>query len=340
MYKEWVKFYGILLIVSLLFIGSLNFFMDPFWTFSHSHKYNNLQKGTNERQQKANHIYFSDKKYDSLLLGSSRTTYMNRNSFVNLEVFNFSASGMRPKEYYTYIDFVVNKTRQPIENIIIGMDFFGYYMYGLFMFDNAPLIVETTQSIGYRWKTLFSFDALNNSFKNLRDYQKNRTDDRYNRDIVKVRNYIYHTKEQVKKDVKNYSKTSYSSRVNKDYQNILSNIRDTFRNKNFIIYTTPVSEPLFLELILLNQYHNYENWLRELVRVFDKVYHFMYLNTISKNYIEYFSDSNHAYTKTNDIIAKKVSGLIVEPNDFGMILTKENIEEKLKELRKLNGINP
>ena len=41
MYKEWVKFYGILLIVSLLFIGSLNFFMDPFWTFSHSHKYNN-----------------------------------------------------------------------------------------------------------------------------------------------------------------------------------------------------------------------------------------------------------------------------------------------------------
>jgi hypothetical protein len=25
---------------------------------------------------------------------------------------------------------------------------------------------------------------------------------------------------------------------------------------------------------------------------------------------------------------------------FGMILTKENIEEKLKELRKLNGINP
>jgi hypothetical protein len=217
MHKKWIKFYGILVIVSLLCIAGLNLFMDPFWTFSHSHKYNNIQKGTNERQQKANHIYFTTRQYDSLLLGSSRTTYMDRNSFVNLEVFNFSASGMRPKEYYTYIDFVVNKTQQSIHNIIIGMDFFGYFEYGLFMFDDAPLIIETTQSTGYRWKTLLSFDAFNNSFKNLRDYQKNRLDDRYNRDFVKVRNYIPHTEEQVKKDVKKYSETSYSSAVNKDY---------------------------------------------------------------------------------------------------------------------------
>jgi hypothetical protein len=333
MYKEWVKFYGILLIVSLLFIGSLNFFMDPFWTFSHSHKYNNIQKGTNERQQKANYIYFTNNEFDTLLLGSSRTTYMNRHSFEPLNVFNFSAAGMRPKEYLTYIDFVIEDCKQPIDTIIIGMDFFGYLDYGLFMFDNASSIVNTTQATGYRWKILFGFDTLNNYFKE-------RTDDRYNRDVVKIRNYISNSKEQVKEDVRIYANTEYSGNNNKDWQKNMYNIVNKHQTIDFLIYTTPVSEPLLKKLIEMHQYKNYENWLKSLVDIFGVIHHFMYSNVVTKEYLSYFADSNHAYTNTNHLLARQIMQNYDVQKGFGMILTKENIEEKLKELRKLNGINP
>lgn len=339
--RKWVKINLIVLGSVLLFIGAFNLFMDPFWCFEHKHRYNQFQKGMNERQQKANKIYFTSEKYNSLLLGSSRTTYMNQNDFQNLKVFNFSATGMRPQEYKTYIDFVINDTKQPIDTIILGTDFFGYLSYGAFMYDNAPLITNTTKLPYYRWKVLFSFDALNNSFKNFRDYlNPNNHTDRYNRDNVKnrVRFPINAGRnQQIQIDVKIYANEEYSSGPNPKFISLMSAIKEDYKDKKFIIYTTPISEPLFKELIKKGHYQDYENWLRTLVSIYGEVHHFMYLNSVSKNYLEYFADSNHAYVETNKLIAAEITNNPIEiPNDFGMLLTKENLEEKLKELRKIN----
>lgn len=340
MNRKWVKLYGFILLLILILIGTFNYIMDPFWTFSHNHKYNSVQKGINERQQKANHMFFTDKKYNTLLLGSSRTTYMNRHSFEPLNVFNFSAAGMRPQEYLTYIDFVIEDCKQPIDTIIIGMDFFGYLDYGLFMFDNASSIVNTTQSIGYRWKILFGFDTLNNSFKNIRDYFKNRGDsDRYNRDLVKtmkIRENLDALKQQILTDVKIYAKSEYSSLPNKDYLKLIQTIKQKYSDKKFIIYTTPISEPLFQEMIALGHYENYRQWLHSLVNVFGEINHFMYRNEISKNYTQYFGDSNHAYPDTNRILAQTImSNYTKKYKDFGVLLDPTNINE---ELNKLNAL--
>ncbi len=334
--KKWLKFNLLTLFILLFSIVTFNLFMDPYWTFSHSHKFNNIQKGTNERQQKANYIFFTDKSYNSLLLGSSRTTYVNPTSFEGLNVFNFSASGMRPLEYLTYIDFVIEDCKQPIENIIIGMDFFGYLDYGLFMFDDAQSIVQNTMSDLYRWKILLSFDTFNSSFKNFRDYIKNNKEDRYDRNIIKVRDYKPHSEEQINIDVKIYANTEYKGNRNLNWNKDIKKITKKYKDKKFIIYTTPISEPLFKKLIELNQYENYENWLRDLVRNFEEVHHFMYLNSFSKDYLLNFADSNHAYTQSNNKIVKEL--VDSKQNDLKMILTKDNIENQLKKLKKINGV--
>ena len=331
--KKWIKINLSIVLLILFTIGLINLWMDPFWCFNHNHKYNSIQKGINERQQKANYIYFNTKEFDTLLLGSSRTTYMDKNAFKNMSVFNFSAPGMRPHEYDTYIDFVLNDTNKEINNIIIGMDFFGYLSYGLFMFNEANSVVQTTKTPFYKYKMLVSFDALNNSIKNIRDNLKNRLDDRYNRDLVKRRNFSIHSKEMIMKDIEIYSKTEYSSQPNPNYFNIVSNIKTKY-NKKFIVYTTPVSTPLFSKLIEMGHYNNYENWLRTLVDVYGNVFHFMYINDITNDYLNTFADSNHAYTKTYTLIANKITNQVEK--DFGILLTKENIEEKLQELRALN----
>lgn len=318
--------------------------MDPFWCFDHTHALNSVQKGTNERQQKVNKAYFGFKEYNALLLGSSRTTYMNRHDFNGMNVYNLSASGMRPQEYLTYIDFVIKDARQPIETIIIGMDFFGYLNYGSFMFDNAPSIVQTTQTPYYRWKMLFSFDALNNSIKNIRDYSNpHKHSDRYNRDNIKTMFKQPDTrqrKDQILKDVVIYARSEYASHSNPNYKKILKTIKSKHDAKRFIIYTTPVSQPLFRLLIQKGHYSNYENWLRALVDIYGQVHHFMYMHSVSNNYLHYFADSNHAYPETNKLIAHRITmpANADIPEDFGMMITRENLEAKLQELRVLNGI--
>jgi len=346
MTKNSVKNNLLILFVLLLVIGSINFFMDPFWCFEHSHRYNSVQKATNERQQKANYIYFTSNQYDTLLLGSSRTTYMNRHAFKRMNVYNFSAPAMRPQEYITYIDFTINDAKQPIQRIIIGTDFFGYLDYGSFMFKNAPNIVKTTQSPYYRWKVLFSFDALENSFKNVRDYlNPTKHTDRYDRDNVKSRIKIiqYGSKKEqlfaLQQDALAYARGEYSSQPNKNYYNIMKTIKNNYKNKEFIIYTTPVTEVLLQLLIEKGHYNNYENWLRTLVNIYGTVYHFMYINPMSKDYINNFADCNHAYPELNAIVAQKITTKCQsEPKDFGVILTSSNIEYELKKLRIINGI--
>ena len=61
--------------------------IDPLWSFAYDNKFNTIQKGFNERQQKTNNVYFNGlNEYDRILLGSSRTTFINQNDFQNMKI--------------------------------------------------------------------------------------------------------------------------------------------------------------------------------------------------------------------------------------------------------------
>lgn len=333
MSQKWIKKYVLITIFILSLIGLINYIMDPFWTFNHSHKFNNFQKDINERQQKSNYIYFTDKKYDTLLLGSSRTTYMNPNSFENYKVFNYSAVAMRPQEYKVFIDFAIKDSNQPIDTIILAVDFFGYLDNKLFKYNQGPKIIENTKSLFYRWKNLFTFDALEASLKNLKDYFKNKAD-RYTRELIKSysKRDPKSIENQVLIDIEDYKKEAYNGNVNINFYTILNNLKNDYNDKKFLIYTTPISYPLFKEMLELGHKDNYKNWLRDLVEIFGEIHHFMYINSVTVNYTSYFGDSNHAYPETNAIVAKTVEKNENLIYDFGIILNKNNIEEFLSKI--------
>ena len=342
-FKKWIKTNLIFLITVLGIIASVDFFIDPFWCFEHQNSLNNWQKATNERQQKANKIYFSSKAYNTLLVGSSRTTFMEQTDFTDKNVFNFSASGMQPKEYLPYIDFVIHDTKHPIETIIIGADFFGYLTDMSYRLDNASSIVNATKSPYYRWKMLLCYDSINNSVRNVRNTfnpeHQNMTYDRNNIHRLFKKTDTKSNAYEMEKDIEGYAKNEYAGTPDPHFFSTMSRIKKNYPNKNIIIYTTPISEPLFTKMIQMGHYQHYEQWLKDLVAIYGTVYHFMYIHPIAENYHENFIDSNHAYPKTNTLIAKKIqSECKNEPKNFGMMLTRENIKTKLQELRSLNGI--
>jgi len=87
-YKDW--FYKTLTTLSiiLLLVIAVNYLNDPLWVSDRVNFLNKEQQGFNERQQKTNKLFFTEKKYDSVMLGNSKVTYINQNHFKNAKLFN------------------------------------------------------------------------------------------------------------------------------------------------------------------------------------------------------------------------------------------------------------
>lgn len=121
----WVKnsFYVILFI--LLAIATVNFLINENHYFEHN--FLKIKKHQpDERKYKTNYIEYSKKinKYDSLLLGSSVSTYISQKDFININMFNYAVSGMIPKEYFPTIEYF-EKNNKGLKKIYIGLEFFS-----------------------------------------------------------------------------------------------------------------------------------------------------------------------------------------------------------------------
>ncbi len=78
---------------------------------------------------------------------------------------------------------------------------------------------------------------------------------------------------------------------------------------------------------------DYEKWLRVLVEEFGEVYDFMGINTITSNQSNY-PDLHHFYPFIGTLIANRISKKENKniPKDFGVLVTKENIDKHLVNL--------
>ena len=329
--KRFVHISIITLIFILSSIATLNYFIDPYWCFNHSYSFNQYQKGSNERQQKTNQLYFSNKKYDSLLLGSSRVTYFNKKDLKG-EVFNYSCSDMQPKEYKSFVDFAINNAKQDIKTIYLGLDFYGSLAYGIKKFNNPKQYAEATLSKFYRYKVLLSIDALNNSMHNLKKFKKMGLDT-YNRDNLKSPPRLFgSTTNKEVFNVQEYSRYKYHPK-NQDpnFKNYLLELKKSYPKINFIVFSTPVSSALIDEITKLQLYDSYEAWLRDITSVFGEINHFMFKNSLSSQN-QYFMDSNHAYP----LYYKQIAEVLNSSNYNQIIIMKinqNNIEEMLKKLK-------
>lgn len=344
-YKKWlIKTLGLTFSILTIFAG-FNYFIDPLWTFKHSHNFNDIQEAFNERQQKTNYITFHDFEYDSLLLGSSRTTYLNQNDFKDYKVYNYAVSSMSVQEYNGYIEYAKRLKGSDFETIIIGLDFFATRE------DREPenprIYIDNTNEFLYRFKSLISVDTFKHSIKNFVASYKNEYNPSFlrNYDRANVANLNKRNEGVITQNIENtviqYSEKVYDKtyKYNENYIEILKELKMNNPNTKFVIFTTPVSAPLFKALIKEGRINDYKRWLKDTVSVFGEVNHFMYINSITEDLSNYY-DGHHYYPSVGRLIAHKLINYPDSniPIDFGLTLTPENIEEYLNEIAQ-NKIN-
>lgn len=335
-YKAWAIKLLVILVTLIAGIGGFNYWMDPMWMYGGAHQFNDVQDTINERQQKTNHIKFQPFSPDTLLIGSSRSTYINQYKFEDMEVYNYSVANMSVKEYESYIQFAKENSDREIKTVIIGLDFFKSSLPE----SRAPLSIypyaSTLDKPFVRWKNLISYDLTRYAYYNFIASIKNkpefvRTYDRKNV-ATTFRLSEEEAAEELQKKIEKFTATFYGEyQYNPNYKNIMQNVIDKNPDTKFIVYTTPVSEPLFQALIDSGAYPHYETWLRELVGVFGEVYNFMDINTVTKDTSNYF-DGHHFYPEVGTLIAHRLSmnNPADVPEDFGKKISSNNIEEYLQ----------
>jgi hypothetical protein len=343
-YKRWVRIYlGVVLCIIGLF-GFFNYAIDPLWTFCHSHRYNNAQPGFDERQQKTNRAYFCGlEQYNALLLGSSRTTYINQHDFAPLRVFNYASVSMYPSEYDGWITVAETIKGKPFDVIILGVDFFGSNA-GPFgkqqMHDTPPAsyYFDKTRSFLYRWKMLFSMDTFRKSIESVRHSFIPGTVD-YTRENVKKTIHISNKRKQqaIVHQVQLHAVWVYGKRYrfNTQLKNILHSLKKKHADSKFIVFTSPISSELFKLMVKSGNLPDYERWLRTLVETFGMVYDFMGINSITSDPNNY-ADLHHFYPDIGRLIAHRIMNTNDSniPSDFGIAVTKENLEAHLQEIRR------
>ena len=322
-YQKFLKYVAFFSISLLLLCGLVNYVVDPLWIFNHNNKLNSKQLSFNERQQKTNYLYFNKIKYDNVLIGSSRTTYINPNAFSTLgKTFNYAVNGLLPYEYKVLLDnFNVINGSEP-KYIILGLDFFSTNK-NRNKTKNEINYIENTLSPLYPLEGLFNGDSLKYSFRTLKIQSKTKKAyyDRFNiKYIDKFDKNIIEKKVKVGFSIENQKNYVYDDKLKDEY--LL--LKKRYQHSKFIIFITPVIMDGLSKYkeADLNKY--YFLWLNELIEVFGEVHTFMYPNSVTTDIYNFF-DPSHFFPDVGDKIA---SSIVLNRNinsDFGIKLNKDNI---------------
>ena len=312
-----------------------NIAIDPAWMFTLDHRFNTRQIGYDERQQKQNYLAARRPRIDTLVLGSSRVTFIDQREFEG-NAYNFAVSAMLPSEYAGYVAYAEEILGAAPQTIIVGVDFFGVL---------RPKETGSTPSAASWWqkaRSLLSFDlietAARNAIASLRD-DRYQTYDRDNR-----RYYARQPKPQWQQEFSSELRKFVDVIYREDqpdwqgFRTSLAELRERAPRSRFVVFTTPISEPQFRGMICAGRLPVYRRWLTELVGIFAEVHHFMDLNTVTRE-LSHFADSHHLYPEAGRWVAHKVVGFADPsvPADFGVRLDESNIETYLQKTEDAAG---
>ena len=320
--RKWIKQALSTTLAVLFFVITINYINDPLWVFNKENFTNKNRIGFNERQQKSNLIYFSGRDYDSVLVGNSKSTYINQYKFEPGKLFNYSVSAMNIGEYEGYINFFKKTTKNEPKYIIFGVDFvtclgnktinFNQDEESNSAYQDPKFYTNDTSSKLYKFKHLLSYDTFMYSLRNFA-MSLDRKKTLYDQHNVKVKvgfkqSEESNLQEKLVEILKNPPTTFENGIYNQNLTNILQKIRKDNPKSKFIVIFLPDFMPVFT---INNNKPIYNKCVSELTGIFGEknIFNFMKLNEMTVNSNNYY-DGAHFRDYIGDFILDKISAEI------------------------------
>ena len=337
-----------LLLVTMLAVGlpvgsvmAFNYYIDPFWYFTHANEHNDKQLGFNERLQKSHWLDArAPLQADGIIIGTSRVTYMNSNNFEQ-NIFNYGLSSLHISEFVPYLQYAEQKNGRPFDVIYLELHARSYDTAYPAEFTNAEQLLAQVNTPFQAITHLFSNDTLQRAQENYAlsattdDAPVFRLYDRANQvtanppknDLVEFTR-IFKVKQQRRADA-----GGFDDFYDPHYKAYLQQIKDAFPHAKIVPFNDAMLMAKF-EVMLENDDVRaaYMRNVEEILDVFGVLYSFHKPSAISLDVDMHF-DMYHFQVEAGDLLVKSLEQH--ESNDYMEVVTKENVSHYFAKI----GIN-
>lgn len=327
-YKKFCIIFLTLIIIIFSFIVTVNYYFDFYAVFNQNKDY---YVTVNDRYAKVEYILGNKEKYNTFIWGSSRVQKMDP-LILGKEAYNMGAVAGLPDDCLRDLKIFLNNGVN-IKTIYLGIDSFSYkndYKYEIQGINRNPYTENYIDRIRYLIEVAFKIP----DFKCIKE--------RLNSDTDKLgKNYLTTTgkflvPEYVEKGINKsieeyvYDKKFEKPHIDEDREHIdytISVIKEIkticdVNDINFKVFFNPVHITTYLndDIKLSNRFK------RELVKITD-FYDFNYINFVTINNYFWYETSHPRYFVCDwelKVITNQYDKNI--PEDFGHLITKENID--------------
>ncbi|WP_413175095.1 hypothetical protein [Anabaena azotica] len=348
-YHHFNKWFLMSIAISILMVVSINFVVDPYGIYKTPNflgiNHVKPKKQFNDRLYKT--IDIQQIKPLVVFLGSSRTKQgldPNHPALSNDQpVYNLALDGANPYEMLRYLQHTI-KNQPDLKEVIVGIDFFMFneLLGNQAGFEESRL--EKTYLIpGDIMNSLFSIDTLEVSketvLASLREFNK---DEYYGKNgFLPHRKYKDgQTKSRFKNSINVYyefhHKYKFSDKYFDDFQKIVNLCRE--KKIKLIVFISPTHATDLEAIRSTGEWQTFETWKRKVVQVIP-VWDFSGYSTITtesiKDVMKNYADNSHYTQPVGDLLLNRILAYKENevPADFGVLVTKENIESHLAKIR-------
>ncbi len=345
--KKWIKISTTTALIGFSLLMLTNYIVDPFNVFQSKILKHDFQ--INQRYIKIEYLEKNKEKYNGYMIGSSRIGTTNpkvvEHYIPGAKIYNMTLNGANLYSNLMHIRYMI-KAKYPIKTLYMQLDGINMSYYGsdesnylgrmhpyvkdeslaLFYFDYLsgffPLNIKKkiAQNFNYTFNVTYDLQtgiwanpvAEEKIAKNCEEYVKNQKSfHRHNRPVLK-----------------------YTTR--KETIHALKEIVSLCKANNIKLYTFMVPHnKILMDTFVIKDYLAY---LKDIANI-TNFYDFSGYNSITTNNCNYYERSHYRPFIGKLIAARIFNDKTVNiPNDFGQLVTKENITEHLQMLKE-NIIN-
>ena len=337
-YQNFYLVFAISTLIPLCLVAVINLVIDPYLYF-YSPTFQKINQLKPEREKhlmlsKAAEIKNIETKI--IFLGSSRVMSGLNIKYPGLKypdlTYNLGLPGANMYQIMHYFNHALANQSQ-IKQVILGIDFFMFNenLENLENFDKARLgdkivfkdIINSLLSIDTLQASTTTFKANFNN-QNKSNSQEAKTS-RFKRWLTNFLSYEGF-----------YGKYNLSQARLENLQTIIDKCKQN--NIDLQVFISPTHATQYEAIRLAGLWQNFEQWKREVVKI-TPVWDFSGYNSITTEPIndrmENYIDNSHYSPKAGDLVLNRILSFQTErvPKDFGILLTQDNIETHLKQIR-------
>jgi len=340
--KKWIKIFSLLVLSTITSVYLINYIVDNYSIFKED--YSKLYREPNQNYIKMNFLLNDKHDFDSFIFGSSRVGKINPKNITNGKYYNMSYSEGLPLEHLENIKLLINSGIK-IKNILIGFDDFSYEVdpskhltqpMRLPHYNTKINNMDVIQFYNYYLAKKPSVSDILKTIKQIvsKDYSKTSNFDIYNTGVPivpqEIEDYIENNRDKHINDVKFLKPTYYrGNRIIKtllEIEEIITLLKT--HNIEYVLFINPIHKTTYLD----TNFDNLQTFKYELSKL-TEFYDFSGLNSITTNNY-YFYETSHYRTIIGDLIPYRLFNTSNKvPEDFGVLVTPDNIDEHLKNLK-------